>query len=1071
MSGPPTRRRQSTAPSAAEKQAWLALKVHLYALFNERRWLEPEDWQVHVGLSGYYTKPTVPADFKDQARARQLNLLANYFIGRLPTPVSVRRVPDGAVNIVLPSTLFDQPLTTTEAFLLKRRADLVWDDDAELAACQFPNTDVATELGTRVRQEVYGGSLLHIKLPPGEMGVSSVEGDATFAAAAAEKATYAEFSGDWLYYPKWRQPKPVERKHRRFEMDHLSDDYLRHNFQAFDLQKDSVYLLLRIPAAGVSALLRLYLDEPLLGQTLFHEVITVQGLSTVGDHFAMMSEILHPTERVREKPRAEAWFVYALEGTTAPPPFFAKTVAAAPDLSLNVMEQVVDPQYMVQSIRGLPWHQIEEDHRRWSARDWLRELIRLRFSEPWVWFMKDPGIEMAYEINREELFLRELRAEIARTTGPMKERLQTFLQTAQSDPGLHLVRRGRRFGPTQVVGSDDAYVYLYDKRRKLLTRLPMYAFWRDENVKAMAAEISRNTRGMIPIAKALTFGGVAVAGWAVVGTQTLLSLAREYVVDRITGEVVSEAVKRAIKTLQERILLSILAPVMALVPSESTSAGTPRNHLFRFFKGFIQGYANDALAAMFSRWESVARLEPAAYRAVKLLMKIEAVVRLVDEKISELGRLMDQRRAELLLNRFAVVLMSATTGFMGVVNALYFLEYHTVRELLAAYADLTGEKMPTKIEWDRLRHAHMLETFRQYAEGIEREQVDLKELYASTRQGLDVIQKIVWIAGATYVVNVASGGMLTALVGFALVKTAKFSAKVVAAGAASMVLITAVDGKMRELVWDTIRDIASAIKENAADVATRSAGFVFGRHLTPDRTERIGQLVGQLYGGITLNKGVFGKDKSWIERFERRKISRHVLKTQLAVSPVLPILKLLLFNYTYMIEKVIADSRQSWGEFEKQIADILVDPDEILRDDKPLTLANLLRIIALADDTLQAWLTRLSQDPELAFRIAQVAQELDRIRPDKLPTIAMLRDGSFPEGGWSREAMLFVLLSHLQASLRFIAQSIRAMHTPIESDDPRLNIALVLGLLGFEQDENEVLEILDRNFDDLAGTE
>lgn len=1061
---------------AERRRAWLALNVHLQALFNERRWLQPEDWTIHVGLSGYFREPTVPAEFRDTARARRLGITSRYFLGRVGKPCRASR-SNGWVSVSLPPDLVDEPLEYTVAFLLKPRADLVWDDAAELSACGFPNTDVADQLSTRTRQQVYGGALRDIRLPPSDAAVRSLHGDATFAAAAAEKATYA--GEDWLYYPKWLEEKPSEPRDRVFGFDRLSDDYLRLNFLPIELQKHFVYVVLRIPSERVSVLARLYRDEGRPDMPLFHEVLNVQGLTEYGDHFALATELLRRRAAGSRKPPAEAWFLYALQGTDQAPPCFAGPVEDGPGIALQLLEQVVDPQHMVQSVRGRAWNDVEDDKRKWSSRDWLKELIRLRFSEPWVWFKRDPQVEMFYDIDRESLFLRELRAEVEASTGGLKAQLRKFLDEVTRDPGLHLVRRGSTFGSKRVVGSDDSYVYLYDNARHLLTRLPMYAFWRDVNVSRISTVIYENTRGMIPIAKVIVWGGTLVAGAAVVGTQTLVALGRQYVGEKLRGVVVNEAVERAVNTVRERLLLSLLGPIMALVPAEYTKEGSAKNHLFRFFKGFIQGYTHDAMAAMFGRWESLARLEPAAYRTLKLMMKLEAVVRMVDEKVSALKGYLDQRKAELLLTRFARVLMDATTGILGFVNALYFLDYEKVKELLAAYAEITGEKMPTRAEWDELRHKHLLETFKQYEEGIRREQVDLRALYADVRTGLDITQKVVRAAESAYVVNVVSGGLLTAMVMFALVKLGKFAAKVtLAAGAAAgagALVVAAVDEKFRKEVKETVTDIATLIRDNAADVAGRVVGFVFGRHFTTARSERLGQLVGQLYGGITLNKGVFGKDeKTWTQRYKEGTIHRSVLKSQLTVSPVLPILKLLLFNYVYMAEKVIGDSRKSWGEIEKGLEDILLgDPRyrDIFTDDRPLTPANLLRIIALVDDTLQAWLKRLSEDPELAFRIGQVAELLGRIRPDKVPTLKMLRDGTFPEGGWSREAVLFVVLSHLQASLRFLAQSIQAMHTPIEADDPRLSISLVLGLLGFEQNDQEVLEVLDRNFAELVGAE
>jgi hypothetical protein len=1032
------------------------------SLFNDRHWLDPRDWNIYIGLSNSFRQAEVPNEFKNKERAKQLGVTATYGVGLVARPLTVSRASDGWVGIDFPESLLRQPLVPYPSFILKRRADLVWDDEGELSACQFPDTRVATALSRSVRQQAYGGALMDVLPPQAEIATAFTTGGSAFLAAAAEKATYDPSDG--RYYPKWIKPKPSSDADRRFGFDALSDHYLKLNYLAYELQKSGVYVSLIVREHGINLLARLYRDESKPGRELRYEALNVQGLPLFGDFFGIISEYLRRAPgRTVKKPRADAWFYYSIGGPDQMPAYFARTEDVA-GLSLKVLEQVVDPQYMVQSTRGRAWDDVEKERKNWTTRAWLKELVRLRFSEQWLWFRRNPYGHMFYSPDRDKLFLNPLKEQIKQSSGSIKERLQEFVTAANQDKDLYLIPRGTKFTRAKrVVGSDDAYVYLYDNDRHLLTRLPMHAFWEDRNLALMSADIFKNTQGMIPISKAIVWGGTFVMGWAVVGTEQIAALGRKYVVEKLTSEAVSEAIERAIFTLRDRLLLSLLGPIMALFPKEWTSGTMPINHAFHFFKGFIQGYTNDALAAMFGRWSAIARLEPAAYRTLKLMMKVEGVLRMADEKISAIKAYVDRRKAELLLHRFVAVLLDLTTGFIGFVHALKFLEYDQVKDLLGSFSDLTGEAMPTKAEWDKFRHAHMLETFRQYHEGIVREQADLAEIYADVKHSIDVVQRAVKIAEVSYILHVASGGALVALVMFVLAKAVKSTLQVTVAGAGFGIALAAVSKKFRESMLEALADAASAIEDNAV----RAAKFVLGRSPTVERTERLGQMIGQAYGGLTLDRGLLGKKESWAESFKGGKMTGRILRGQVELSLVVPILRIVLFNYVYMVEKVVADSRKSWAEFEEKLEEILIGDgkfSDIIEDDRGLTPANVLRIVSLVDTTIQGWLTQLSQDPELATKIGLIAEKLKSVTPQQLPTLRDLREGKFAEGGWSREAILFVLLSHLQASLRFIAQSIEAMHTPITADDPQLSIAFLLGLLGFQQGEAEVMEVLDRDF-------
>ena len=65
------------------------------------------------------------------------------------------------------------------------------------------------------------------------------------------------------------------------------------------------------------------------------------------------------------------------------------------------------------------------------------------------------------------------------------------------------------------------------------------------------------------------------------------------------------------------------------------------------------------------RWISFFNLEPASYRAIKLMMKIEAILRWVDEKMSALKEFVTTEVARLLLTRFVQVAVELGTGLIA----------------------------------------------------------------------------------------------------------------------------------------------------------------------------------------------------------------------------------------------------------------------------------------------------------------------------------------------------------------------------------------------------------------------
>ena len=511
------------SPDLEYDRGYSAIYVYMQALFNYARSLDAADWQIHAGMGFYVKTPITPSGMTDTARAKDLGLGTKYVALVQTAPAASSDGQGGVTAFKFCRNRIELADKTrvhaVPSFYINRRADLVLDDATELLASEFPYTNVATTMGDSLRQRVYGGSLSAVKPPVDTANGGFFDNGSSFYAMSANGATYDTAAPGQPYYQKWIKPNPASPKDRAFKLDLLGDRYLQLNCIPYDLQKGFVHLYLEL--GDIAMLVRLYFDEK---GRLRYDGMELRGMPQVDNYFQYIATLVQKLKAQKQKVKGNLSFIYSLDGTSDRPPAFAqlKNVVSS-DLSLNVLEQVVDPKWVVQSSRGRKLEDIDLLQRTWTARDWLREMVRLRFSEPWVWFWKNADIERFYQIDRDKLFLTELRGEAAKATGPVKQTLDDYIKTANADPTMYMVKRGSGFGKgIKVVGTDDAYIYFYNNSLGIVTRLPMASFWALKDLQQIAGEIYQNTKGLIPFCKVVVWGGLIVMAWGVVSTEVLV---------------------------------------------------------------------------------------------------------------------------------------------------------------------------------------------------------------------------------------------------------------------------------------------------------------------------------------------------------------------------------------------------------------------------------------------------------------------------------------------------------------------------------------------------------------------
>lgn len=1061
---------------------------------NIRHWLNPKNWNITIGYSDYLYSPIPPYSFKEKKRAANLNILCNYHIIYNTRPIEYSIDPESGLYEFLPpkreqnKALLKNIIASKQMYFMDEKVDLVWATAEELEDVRIYYVDaksIAT-ISQETREKVYGNHVTNAK-PPGH-AINDVVGVAVpnerFIEAIAQFATYGP--SDLIYYNKWKinnnKEKTIRSKRSLNNFDILSDEYLKYNFKAFELQKNMMYVLLELAFPDQNgdclALIELFQQENLLKYKLLISV----GINVIGNPFIAFSKRLE--DRVNElypfslnsifdisdnKIKGSALFFYSAKGTINQ--FNFKPINSSLTLRTQSYEQILDPQYLVQKFRGYNVHEIDKSEEKWDEKDWLKQLVRLYFSEQWV-YLNNNDVNTASGINRDKLFLDKLRKELKLSKGPFKENLNRLIKKAEDDKSFFLVRRGYKYGQyKRIIGSDSSYVYLFNNNTQLLTRMPMFAFWFNVYQNELWDDVFEQTKWIIPASKLVVWGSTGIIVGALfleyLVVENFLVGAKRYLIKKVEEVVISKLIEERFNALINRLYLLLFDTILSLFPSIS------KNNIlelpYRFLKGLLHGYTHDAINSLLNNAISIANLEPKSYKAYKACEKINATINKVDEKITLIKPLLDNQLTETLLSNFSQAFTDAIISIMAILHNLYFLDYEQVEIYLDVYTELTGAEKITKSDWDQLRFNHLLETIKSYDKSIKEAQTTVKDIYSDAKHHIDFFEKAVQHAELLMLTNIATGGLLIALfvgaMGSFLKNTGKWGSIVVLPGLSSGILIGAAVNK----------DVRDGVINGLNTLIDSRLGKI-----TPDKMELLGQFIGQIWGGISLNKTVFGKNETWTGRVKSSDnagsfFTKSFLVNETKISPVLPILKLILFKYTYLIERFIKTSKQEWEKLSTEIEDILNENEfsDIIKEDKSFTIGKLLQIIAVINNVISNWLKELSKIPELTSNITKFSERLKSLSPQQIPTFNQMRNGGKSIEDWGEyaaETFLFIFLSQLNTSLIGLTKSIELMAKPVNPDStPGISIIFLLQIIGLQINDKEIKHILERDFENVFG--
>jgi hypothetical protein len=1024
------------APSLPQVKKTLLDNVE--GFFNSQSELFPDLCDIHLGLY-YKDKATSP-----DARTERLSLSTPFYYKYDTTTVTVSELADFTKFVYRAPQVFNGSNFSPAfgSFIVKRRADLIWDTEAELLASRFPFTDVVTNLSHATRVKIYGTILAAIRKPESSGG--PVKG---FFAAAAQSATYDHTEPYRNYYPKWRVGEPEKAEDKVFSLERLSDQYLKLNFIPLELQKDGVYLLLEM-AGGIRVLFRLFRDPTGRGRRLERTLLHAQGVLDDRNILGLLSEILN---RQSGQPPPKLLFLYALDGSLGLPGWLSPQSLSTGKL-VFADEEVIDPRYHVKRLWNIPDNDPDPDGTgKWTYRHWVKELIRLKFSDRWVWLRDNPyGGRLTPRPNRDDLFLTEIRDAAAEAKGETRKRLLSFIRDAEQDKNLYMIPRGSLSSSYQrVIGSDEHYVYLYHKNIEIVVRINHEVYFEDYFAFGTFLKVVyRDTKAMIPFGKLICWGGVAVMGVGIFGTAALAEGIRLYLRERLSSAVLKPAIQKFLRKFETELLMMFVNSVLAFFPQDRNTA---------VVRGFLTGYTTDTFEALFSKWSSLASLEPTSVKVLRYGYKIQAALGKLDDRMSQLKSSVDDQTAKALEDRFVHFLVSMWKTIVMLAGNLQYLDYDQVKPLLDILAKL-GQKAPTtKQEWDRVRHDNMLKSLTEFDKTIREAKTDLADLYADARTAAQLGRKALWLANVAFAANKASGGMLTDIVVLGPLAGVGVGAAVVADP-------------------QTAKKVAGA----GLDLFVDEWMQLFNKY-GPKELERFGRLLGRFVAALSLNKKLFGPKMSMADRWKFKNLGRRVkeglVHDELGVSWLTPLVKLLGFHYVIMLEGVIDSTKkvkERWDKLQDEIDEIVLgDPsnwDIFPPDEESFDLVKVAMILVKLDEILTDWLKELAKVPDLLGKIELMAAKLKRTTPPQVPTLEEIIDGKI-DADWSREALTFVMLWSLHAVVDELTQGLRYF---TETVNPKgllaLSLAELFELLDFQLRSDEVATILDSNMDALLSS-
>lgn len=747
-----------------------------------------------------------------------------------------------------------------------RFADPIYDDTAELRACDFPWAQAVGSLTEEFRRDLFERNLHDQK----EMPQVPVDGRTWMK----HLARYCTYDADGNYYPKWKAGKPGPNRVQ-------TEKYLEAveaNRQEILLVKDRLYV--SVWSKDFPGVLYSIDVEDKIAKRLVPHRMSKGLLWTL------------PTFNQNLTREFEVVFFATRDGAAAESEPARKGGYHLKD-SDSASHEVVDPRKLVAASIGddqLQHLHIAEDDE-WG---WFLQLAANVFPEPYYaldvaqaqshpWVRQFGGIDKVREETNK--FIEKSWAEAGPDDGkPVLAAARRIMRARMKSPHTLILPQGFPTSKhTRYLGSDGSYSFERDVDNGFVYVLPNVEYLGALAQGKFYADLYEDLAWLIPMME-----GAAYIAAIAVGGGVAMSV-RKFVIRQATKRAAEEIVREAIKSVIPALVAIVVDIVLELITK-------PVMHAYKlldeadgeqqlpwddaeayveiwqeFLRGFFDGYIHLNIMGRVAKVHDI--VMPKEAKAVLLVTKLYDLVSKFRDFLERIqGVLTDGAIAKLLKNleRTAVHLI---TGFASALALLYYLDFEEAKPFLALFD--AEDKPPDPQAWG----AEVQKFFASVTAKLE----EAGGGAASLRDLLDL--------GSTkpYAIGAAVGLGYISFLTTAL-KTTGHAGKVYLALGGMVLAFLAYEGKADEalgVAWELVKDV---------------------RHMIPGKDKKAaklnGQLFGKLVGTFLVDKALFGEKSKLGAKLKKHKMLRIGVEGSLAGGLIGNLLRVLFGRYLLLARRI-----------------------------------------------------------------------------------------------------------------------------------------------------------------------
>jgi hypothetical protein len=494
---------------------------------------------------------------------------------------------------------------------LTPRVDLAWDDSEEAARVELDKRYRWVFDYETPRRE-YARNVRDIVPIDSHVSLEAFRHDLYWSATYTNRRRVSEEGGD--YYSKWKRAAPKRKEDRDYRPTKLSADYLRESFHEYVLKRDETYLLVELPGRYL-----LYLVTPVAARGGRAPTLHVRFVMRYQNHGAP------PTDEPRP-PGTLAVIFYAYDGGKALAP--VKGPRGVAELGGGASGRYAyDFKAVVRSFLRNK-HLAPGDDAAWFT-------LFERSMFPDAVYGVDGRLPGAATCTLTIDQLVQLGDE---ATGIIKDRLDELVVVARRQPDLRFVVKGWYYGGTaasrrQLIGVSAGHVYEWYPLTRLVTRMALADWCRDNELLSLAGSVYEGSRGVIPFITLVTWGGALVAGGAVLGGGGVLANLVRVLIREASKEGVGRRVtKELIRKYRAQLTALLVDGLLLLFPRTD-------NLYFELLRGFVHGFGAGAIEYYLSHVDdrlekevqrlyhiALNKLTGGVDRAYRLYLKVSAAI-------------------------------------------------------------------------------------------------------------------------------------------------------------------------------------------------------------------------------------------------------------------------------------------------------------------------------------------------------------------------------------------------------------------------------------------------------------